>query len=634
MKRKLSCFLVLLLSVFFLLSVPLASLSAESLHILSIKRIDPSLFPGVSVYFTLYDSEGIPVSALSKDSIELKENGANINDFSIKEIKNDTLPKYITLLIDNSGSMKGDALSEAKEAAKEFVASLNAIDMVKIYVFNDTPEVVSDFSNDKDNIASDIDLIKAVGSQTALNLAIYNAASDLEAKPSGQRAIVLLTDGKDEKASIAQDDAIQKAKAAKIPIYSVGFGAFFNKDSTKYDAASSQALSRFSILTGGVFFIASEQGDLAKSLVKVSDLLKNQYMLSYTSALPKDAKEYNLELMASVAGENLIDSGSFKTPTFEVTLNLSSVLPSQKVNQKTIIIPDIAITSPFSAKDEIKLVKYYLDTQINSVFESSAYPFSYELDPAQFAYGEHTLMIKAYDSLDRLYETSAKIVFPSPPIYKNPIFWGPIAAVILILAIVIPIVFVKRRKRIQNQPDYLYTDPELVPIDDISPIETIGDTSPGFPQEGFNRPEYEEEAYDGSSGTMLIDRNKLKPTSAAWLATIKGESLGKEYALEAKRRITIGRLTENDIVIDDKTVSKYHCFIVTEQDYFIIGDAGSSNGTYINEKKISSHKKLSDGDIITLGDTELEFKTVTFGPNKKESPVKVSPKPKKKTKGK
>jgi len=631
MKRKLLCFLVLLLSVFFLLSAPLASLSAESLQILSIKRIDASTFPAMSVYFTLYDSEGIPVSALPKDSIGLKENGVDITGFTIKEIENDTLPKFITLLIDNSGSMKGDAISEAKDAAKEFIASLNAIDMVKIYVFNDTPEIVTDFTSDKSALASDIDQIETIGSQTALNLAVYNASSDLESKPSGQRAIVLLTDGKDEKASIAQDDAIEKAKAARIPIYSVGFGAFFNIDSPKYDDASNQALSRFSILTGGVFYIASEQGDLAKSLVKVSDLLKKQYMLSYVSVLPKDAKEYNLEIAANVAGENIIDSGLFTTPTFKVTLSLSSVQPSQKVSVKTVFTPDITVTSPFTPKDEIKLVKYYLDTQINSVFESSTFPFSYELDPSQFAYGEHTLMIKAYDSLDRLYETNAKIIIPAPPLYKNPIFWGPIAAVIVILGVVIPIVLVKRRKKsTQAEPDYSFTDPKYTTSVDLDPIDTSGNTATDLPLMDIGYSQQDDESFDGS-GTMLIDRNKLKPTSAAWLATIKGEGLGKEYAIENKRRITIGRLTENDIVIDDKTVSKNHCFIVTEQDYYIIGDAGSSNGTYINEKKISSHKRLADGDVITLGDTELEFKTVTFGPNQKEPSVKAIPKPKKKS---
>ena len=184
----------------------------------------------------------------------------------------------------------------------------------------------------------------------------------------------------------------------------------------------------------------------------------------------------------------------------------------------------------------------------------------------------------------------------------------------------------RKRRRTQAQPDYGY-----IPPAPIYPIDTIERQTGTDTLTEDIRPASDEEPYDGS-GTILIDRAKLKPTSAAWLATVKGESLGKEYSLEAKRRVTIGRLTENDIVIDDKTVSKHHCFIVAEQDSFVIGDAGSSNGTYVNDKKISSHKKLSDGDVITLGDTGLEFKAVTLGPDRKESPARTAPKSKKKTK--
>jgi FOG: FHA domain len=621
MKRKLPLvFLCLAMSFFFLFSIPLYG---QASHILSIKRLDAAAFPKVSVYFTLYDSTGIPTSELSKDNLELKENGKKVDTFSINQIKNTDIPKYITLLIDNSGSMKGDPLAEAKQAAKQFIDSLNAIDQVKIYDFNDTPYVLVDFTNDKNKLSSTIDSIEVAGKNTALNLAVYDGAKDLEAKPSGQRVIVLLTDGKDETDSIAQDDAIGKASNAKIPIYSVGFGSFFDSASKKYDAASNEALSRFSILTGGVFFIASQQGELAATLVKVSDLLKFQYVIEYTSTLPKDKKEYLLELKASVAGENLIETIPIVTPTYDVTLSLPSIADNQQIKDKTTITPEIKVTGGFLPQNEIKLVKYYLDKQTTSLADVSIYPFSYELDPKMFDYGSHTLLIKVYDSLDRSNELTKEIIFPAPPIYKNPIFYIPIAAVLLILAIVLPVVLVKKKKKKKASPDIYgpgyaggITMPGLSADYDAGTIPQGGEDEEAGKTRSEDLPMHDEfeKSFD-PGGTVIIEP---KPRSAAWLAIIKGKPEGKDYTVPPestpnKRRITIGRASNNDIVIDDPAISGGHFFIVIDGLNYAIGDLGSTNGTYINAKKLLSQKKLSDGDRITIGDTEMEFKTLTVG---------------------
>jgi FOG: FHA domain len=651
MKRKLPLvFLCLAMSFFFLFSIPLYG---QASHILSIKRLDAAAFPKVSVYFTLYDSTGIPTSELSKDNLELKENGKKVDTFSINQIKNTDIPKYITLLIDNSGSMKGDPLAEAKQAAKQFIDSLNAIDQVKIYDFNDTPYVLVDFTNDKNKLSSTIDSIEVAGKNTALNLAVYDGAKDLEAKPSGQRVIVLLTDGKDETDSIAQDDAIGKASNAKIPIYSVGFGSFFDSASKKYDAASNEALSRFSILTGGVFFIASQQGELAATLVKVSDLLKFQYVIEYTSTLPKDKKEYLLELKASVAGENLIETIPIVTPTYDVTLSLPSIADNQQIKDKTTITPEIKVTGGFLPQNEIKLVKYYLDKQTTSLADVSIYPFSYELDPKMFDYGSHTLLIKVYDSLDRSNELTKEIIFPAPPIYKNPIFYIPIAAVLLILAIVLPVVLVKKKKKKKASPDIYgpgyaggITMPGLSADYDAGTIPQGGEDEEAGAFNTFTDNPLSDQSDKpfGPTDTVFLHRDLLKESvSAAWLAIIKGKPEGREYSVPPekdpeRRRVSVGRDTENDIVIDDPSVTRQgHFLIIIDKATYTIIDTGSTNGTYLNAKKLLAQKKLSDGDRITIGDTEMEFKVVFIGKaaeEKKDAKPEQKPKPKNKRKKK
>ena len=68
---------------------------------------------------------------------------------------------------------------------------------------------------------------------------------------------------------------------------------------------------------------------------------------------------------------------------------------------------------------------------------------------------------------------------------------------------------------------------------------------------------------------------------------------------------SIGRADDNDLHILDRTVSSYHARIFTYLDASYIEDLGSTNGTYLNGKRIQKHT-LHSGDIIRLGKHELE----------------------------
>jgi hypothetical protein len=76
-----------------------------------------------------------------------------------------------------------------------------------------------------------------------------------------------------------------------------------------------------------------------------------------------------------------------------------------------------------------------------------------------------------------------------------------------------------------------------------------------------------------------------------------------------KGPITIGRTSENDVVIPEYSVSRKHCFIAVVQDSYRITDWGSANGTLVNEIDIGklTPYKLQGGEIITLGRLMLLF---------------------------
>ncbi len=72
-----------------------------------------------------------------------------------------------------------------------------------------------------------------------------------------------------------------------------------------------------------------------------------------------------------------------------------------------------------------------------------------------------------------------------------------------------------------------------------------------------------------------------------------------------KEVITIGRNVKNDIQIDNLSVSKQHARIVKHQGKYFVEDMKSTNGTYLNEKKITK-EKLTNNDIITIGKHTLQ----------------------------
>lgn len=68
-------------------------------------------------------------------------------------------------------------------------------------------------------------------------------------------------------------------------------------------------------------------------------------------------------------------------------------------------------------------------------------------------------------------------------------------------------------------------------------------------------------------------------------------------------RATLGRKTENDIVVPDVAASSFHAEMVVEGSGLIIRDLNSSNGTYVNGKRVQS-SPLFDGDVIRIGQSQ------------------------------
>ena len=79
-----------------------------------------------------------------------------------------------------------------------------------------------------------------------------------------------------------------------------------------------------------------------------------------------------------------------------------------------------------------------------------------------------------------------------------------------------------------------------------------------------------------------------------------------ETFLVSGDQMTIGRSPDAEVFLDDVTVSRNHALLVRRRDGVYIDDLGSLNGTYVNRRRIESHK-LQDGDELQVGKYKLTY---------------------------
>src|SRR5688572_15042618 len=93
--------------------------------------------------------------------------------------------------------------------------------------------------------------------------------------------------------------------------------------------------------------------------------------------------------------------------------------------------------------------------------------------------------------------------------------------------------------------------------------------------------------------------------------------------------VTIGRVQGNDIVLPKSNISKRHARIINNSGSFVVVDSKSTNGTYINGKRIDAPYDLRGGDKIFVGDFTIEVQGAEqpVASSAKKPPAKAAPPP-------
>lgn len=171
---------------------------------------------------------------------------------------------HIVLVIDCSGSMNGQPLADAKRGANSFLAQIKSNDRVALISFDDSVEFVQDEINNPNVLSTAVNDLRS-GGATALYDGIARAALSLVNK-KGNRVIVYLTDGNDNKSRYRLTELEKMTVSEGIFVYGIGLG--------QVDIEKLQQLSQ---KTSGTIRYTQISSNLENLYLEVWDEYYNQY---------------------------------------------------------------------------------------------------------------------------------------------------------------------------------------------------------------------------------------------------------------------------------------------------------------------------------------------------------------------
>ena len=201
-------------------------------------------------------------------------------------------PVSIMLVLDESGSMKKDA-SAAVAAARTFARQLPGKDRVGVTLFADRPRMVQDLTAVREWIQRGIDEYVPSGG-TALYDALVTSLERLKKETEGRKAIVLVTDGRDENnpgtapGSVhLVEDVLTMVQETGTTVYAVGLGAKVDRET----------LQRIANASNGEAIFSADVTELEGVYRRILENLRRRYVLSYNSTnSARDGKWRTIEL--------------------------------------------------------------------------------------------------------------------------------------------------------------------------------------------------------------------------------------------------------------------------------------------------------------------------------------------------
>jgi hypothetical protein len=141
-------------------------------------------------------------------------------------------------------------------------------------------------------------------------------------------------------------------------------------------------------------------------------------------------------------------------------------------------------------------------------------------------------------------------------------------------------------------------------LDRIALLSLAAAKTPPVALEQIERPVLPQGTWDDSELADVDNPSSTIPVTPSLYVSHGGETLN-EFTID-KPRVLIGRSEHNDISITSSFISRHHALIVRHNSATFLMDLNSTNGTFVNSRRISNHVLIHD-DVITLGHHHIKF---------------------------
>ena len=281
--------------------------AAQSDLTLGLGPLDLSNSPQASVVLQLGGEAAANIGDLSKDSVTVQVDGKTIPVDSLQAAgEGVAAPVETVLLIDESGSMKGEAVAAATDAASRFIDAMRPGDLTSVQAFNEEFRTLQTFTDDKDALKASLAQLEPK-KETALYDAVIKAIASFGTAPSGRaRYVILLSDGGDTASTATLDQALTAVRSSGIPVYVIGLMG------TEFDSGPLLGVVDAS---GSRYLETPDPGALGSLYEALAKEIHNQYLLTFTLP-PSSLAAGDLSVRVTAGGQTAqVDQGFFYPTT-------------------------------------------------------------------------------------------------------------------------------------------------------------------------------------------------------------------------------------------------------------------------------------------------------------------------------
>lgn len=228
----------------------------------------------VNLTVTVVDRKGRLITDLDKDAFSIYENSQKqtIHFFSREDA-----PVSVGIIFDVSGSMSPQKIDRARLALQRFIETSSNQDEYFLIAFNQRAELLADRTRDADALLNQLRSVQPKG-QTALYDACYLGLEKVMRGTHRKRALLLFTDGEDNRSRYKLSELMRLVKESDVSIYAIGMIEDMNLSAKLADR---DMLSDLTALTGGKAFFPDSDEELPEVFEQIALELRSQYAIAY-----------------------------------------------------------------------------------------------------------------------------------------------------------------------------------------------------------------------------------------------------------------------------------------------------------------------------------------------------------------